>query len=48
MRLAESYGLTATRVDTLAQLETTLSGAIARRGFHLIEVSMPDDFAGFR
>ena len=48
VRLAESYGLAATRVDNLAELETTLDGAIASRGFHLIEVSMPNDFAGFR
>ena len=48
VRLAESYGLEATRVENLAELETTLDGAIANRGFHLIEVSMPNDFAGFR
>ena len=48
VRLAESYGLPATRVATLAELETTLDAAIKARGFHLIEVSMPEDFAGFR
>lgn len=48
VRLAESYGLAATRVATLAELETTLDEAIRGRGFHLIEVSMPQDFAGFR
>ena len=48
VRLAESYGLAATRVGTLAELETTLDSAIKSRGFHLIDVSMPEDFAGFR
>ncbi|MDE2968514.1 MAG: thiamine pyrophosphate-binding protein [Chloroflexota bacterium] len=48
VRLAESYGLPATRVGTLAELETTLDAAIKSRGFHLIDVSMPEDFAGFR
>ncbi len=48
VRLAESYGLPATRVGTLAELETTLDAAIKSRRFHLIDVSMPEDFAGFR
>ena len=48
VRLAESYGLAATRVSNLAELETTLDASIKQRGFHLIEVSLPNDFAGFR
>lgn len=47
-KLADAYGLAATRVSTLAALVSTLEGALARDEFHLIEVQMPQGFANFR
>lgn len=48
VRLAESYGLAASRVADLAELEKAVDASIAQGGFNLIEVALPDDFAGFR
>jgi acetolactate synthase-1/2/3 large subunit len=48
VRLTESYGLRATRVATLAELEKTVAAAVTKKEFHLIEVSLPNELAGFR
>ena len=47
VRLADSYGLAATRVATLAELEKTLAAALSKKEFRLIEVSLPNELAGF-
>lgn len=48
VKLAQAYGVAATRVNSLAELSRTLEGALAREEFHLIEVAMPEGFANFR
>jgi len=48
VRLTESYGLRATRVATLAELEKTVAAAVTKKEFHLIEVSLPNELAGFQ
>ena len=48
VQLTESYGLRATRVATLAELEKTVAAAVTKKEFHLIEVSLPNELAGFR
>ena len=48
VQLTESYGLRATRVATLAELEKTVADAVTKKEFHLIEVSLPNELAGFR
>lgn len=48
VRLTESYGLAAERVADLAGLEKAVDASIAQGGFNLIEVALPNDFAGFR
>jgi acetolactate synthase-1/2/3 large subunit len=48
VRLTESYGLRATRVATLAELEKTVAAAVTKKEFHLIEVSLPNELSGFQ
>ena len=48
VQLTESYGLRATRVATLAEFEKTVAAAVTKKEFHLIEVSLPNELAGFQ
>ena len=48
VKLTESYGLRATRVATLAELEKTVAAAVTKKEFHLIEVSLPNELGGFQ
>ncbi len=48
VKLTESYGLRATRVATVAELEKTVAAAVTKKEFHLIEVSLPNELAGFQ
>ncbi|MBI2855354.1 MAG: thiamine pyrophosphate-binding protein [Chloroflexi bacterium] len=48
VKLAESYGVPATRVHTLEELTTALEKGLQSRALNLIEVVMPQGFAEFR
>jgi thiamine pyrophosphate-dependent acetolactate synthase large subunit-like protein len=47
VRLAEAYGLAATRVRSRRELSTVLNDALGRQEFHLIDIETPHGFSEF-